>query len=147
MQNWGRVIPQALASGTLASFQDPVDVAMPTISSPDLGQIAADLWLRDPAPSDVEIFHAEGPRRYSASDVATVVSELSGRTIHAQAVPRDQWPPIFARSMAPSMADLMMRANDAKNRGLVDVEPGGAVRKGTTTLIDALRPLVSKQPS
>ena len=65
-----RVIPAALASGTLPSFQDPVDVPQPTISAPDLGLISAKLLLRPSSGNEVDVIHAEGPRRYSASDVA-----------------------------------------------------------------------------
>lgn len=145
MRNWGRVIPMALASGVLPSFQDPVDMAMPTISASDLGLIAADLLLRPVGGEDPEIVHAEGPRRYSANDVAVALTQLSGRNIQAQAVPRSQWKAILDRSIPASLADLLIKANDAKNKGgLVDIEPdAGEVRRGATDLIDALRPLLS----
>ena len=146
MHNWGRVIPTALASGTLPSLQDPIDMAQPTISAQDLGFISAKLLLRPDSGNDVDVIHAEGPRRYSASDVATSLSQLSGRTVHAQAVPRSQWKEVFGR-MPASLADLLIKANDAKNKGgLVDVEPNaGEVIYGTTELIDALRPLLPPQ--
>ncbi|EJC83282.1 putative nucleoside-diphosphate sugar epimerase [Rhizobium leguminosarum bv. trifolii WSM2297] len=147
MHNWGRVIPRAVAFGELMTFQDPVDMVQPTISAQDLGVIAADLLLRPDSGNDLEVIHAEGPRRYSASDVATAVSQLSGRLIHARAVPRSQWKEIFERTVPATLADLLIKANDAKNKGgLVDVEPNaGEVRRGTTELIDALRPLLSPQ--
>ena len=143
MHNWGRVIPVALASGTMPSFQDPIDMAQPTISAQDLGLISARLLLRPDNGNDVDVIHAEGPRRYSAGDVATALSQLSGRTVHAQAVPRSQWKEGFKR-MPESLADLLIKANDAKNQGgLVDVEPNaGEVIHGNTELIDALRPLL-----
>jgi uncharacterized protein YbjT (DUF2867 family) len=144
MHNWGRTIPVALASGTLPSFQDPVDMLQPTISAQDLGLISAELLLRSTCGSGPEIVHAEGPRRYGASDVATALGQLSGQSIHAVAVPRSQWEGIFGQSMPASLATLLIKASDAKNRGgLVDSEPGvGEIRYGTTSLIDALRPLV-----
>lgn len=143
MHNWGRVIPVALASGTLPSLQDPIDMAQPTIAAQDLGLISARLLLQPESGNDVDIIHAEGPRRYSASDVATALSQLSGRTIHAQAVPRSQWKKVFEQ-MPASLAELLIKANAAKNKGgLVDVEPNaGEVIYGTTELIDALRPLL-----
>lgn len=141
MHNWGRSIPAALASGVLTSFQDPVDMAQPTIAAGDLGRIAADLLLRPGGGR--EIVHAEGPRRYSASDVATALGRLSGRAISARAVPRAHWQEAFAGAMPASLADLLVKANDAKNEGgLVDIEPGGEIRRGATELIDALRPLL-----
>lgn len=147
MQGWGRAIPAAIASGTLPSFHDPVDIPFPTISAPDLGVIAAKLLLQPTSEKDVEIVHAEGPRRYSANDVATALSELLGRTINVEAVPRSQWTEIFEQVMSVSLAELLVKANDAQNKGgLVDVEPNSSdIRYGTTELIDALRPLLLPQ--
>lgn len=146
MQNWVRAIPAAMASGTLPSFHDPVDLLFPTISAPDLGVIAADLLLRPMGEkeNDIEIVHAEGPRRYSAIDVGVALSELLGREIRAQVVPRAQWKEGFERIMPASLAELLIKANDAQNKGgLVDVESeSGEVCYGTTELIDALRPLL-----
>jgi|SRR5579859_1023950 len=147
MHNWARGIPAALATAILPSLQDPIDKAQPTISTQDLGLIAAKLLLRPDRGNDVDVIHAEGPRRYSANDVAAALSQLSGRTIHAQAVPRSQWKVALER-MPASLAELLIKANDAKNRGgLVDVEPNaGEVIYGPTELIDALRPLLPVTP-
>lgn len=146
MHNWGRVIPTALASGTLPTFRDPIDMVQPTIAAQDLGLIAAKLLLRPESGRDLDVIHAEGPRRYSASDVATALSQLSGRTIHIQAVPCSQWTKAFEQIPA-SLAGLLIKANEAKNKGgLVDVEPNSdEVIYGTTELIDALRPFLQPQ--
>lgn len=142
MHNWGGIVPAALASGILPSFQDPVDMLQPAISAQDLGRISAALLLGSDIEGDVQVFHAEGPRRYSANDVAAALSRLSGRPVRAKAVPRPDWKIAFAR-MPASLADLLMKANDAKNKsGLVDVEPDSKALYGTTELIDALRPLL-----
>jgi NAD(P)H dehydrogenase (quinone) len=145
MQGWGRVIPVVMASGILPSFHDPLDKAFPTISAPDLGRIAANIWMQPASGKDVETFHAEGPRRYSANDVAAALSLLLGRTVEARAVPRAQWKETFERIMNASLAELLIKANDAQNEGLVDVEPAGAVCRGRTELIDALRPLTARR--
>jgi NAD(P)H dehydrogenase (quinone) len=146
MHNWGRAIPQAIASGILPSLQDPIDMPQPTISAQDLGQISARLLLRPANGNAVDVIHAEGPHRYSASDVAAALSQLLGRTLIAQAVPRSQWDKVFER-MPSSLADLLIKANEAKNKGgLVDVEPNtGEPIYGATELINALRPLLPPQ--
>jgi NAD(P)H dehydrogenase (quinone) len=146
MHNWGRGIPAALESGTLPSFQDPVEMLQPTINAPDLGQISARLLLRPDTAEVLEIIHAEGPQRYSAADIAAVLTQLSGRTVQARAVPRAHWEEAFAR-MPASLAELLIKANDAKNKGgLVDVEPNvGEVVHGTTELVDGLRSLMPPQ--
>lgn len=147
MQGWARVIPLAIASGILPSFHDPVDRTFATISAPELGLIAADLLQQPATGEDLRIIHAEGPRRCSANDVAAAQSQILGRTIEAQAVPRSQWKETFERIVSPSIAKLLIKLYDAHNRGgLIDIEPQrGELRYGTTELIDALRPLLPPQ--
>ena len=144
MHNWARVIPIALASGNLPTFQDPVDMLQPAISAQDLGLITADLLLRPDTGNDLDVIHAEGPIRYSANDVAAALTELSGRVVHARSVPRVQWQQAFERTMLASLANLLIMAADAKNKGgLVDIEPNaGEIRQGTTELIAVLRQFV-----
>jgi NAD(P)H dehydrogenase (quinone) len=146
MHNWMRAIPAALASGVLTTFQDPVERTQPTIAAHDLGCIAAELLMAPNAGKALRVVHAEGPRRYSAADVAAALSAFSGQAIAAQAVPQSQWKQAFERTMPASLAELLIKANDAKNKGgLVDIEPDvGEVRYGATTLIEALRPLVAQ---
>lgn len=148
MQGWGFVIPLAIQTGFLPSFHAPVDMAFPTISAPDLGSIAADLLLHPNAGTDVQVVHAEGPRRYSANDAAAAISQLLGRPVTAQAVPRPQWQKTFERFLSSSAARLLVDLYDAHNKGgLVDVEPNGEVRCGATEMSDALRPLVPASAS
>jgi NAD(P)H dehydrogenase (quinone) len=106
--------------------------------------IAADLLLRSAGEKDLEIVYAEGPRRYSANDVATAQNELLGQTISVEAVPRLRWRETFEQDMSASLAELLIKANYAQNKGgLVEIDPNpGKVRYGTTKLIDALRPLI-----
>lgn len=143
MEGWGRAIPVAKESGILPSFHT-VDMLVPKISAPDVGLIAAEILLRPAAAEDIEIIHAEGPRRYSANDTAAVLSELLGKTIHAKAIPRSEWKEMLDRVMSPTFADLLIKANDAANKGgMVDVESKDSkVHYGKTELIDAVRPLV-----
>ncbi|TBY80815.1 NAD(P)H-binding protein [Rhizobium leguminosarum] len=147
MEGWGLVIPVAIASGILPSFHDPVDMKFPTISAPDLGLIAADLLQQPTTGEDLQIVHAEGPHRYGANEVAAALSQLLGRTVEAQAVPRSQWKKSFERALSPSAVELLINLYDAHNKGgQIDIEPQrGEVRYGTTDLIDALRPLLPPQ--
>lgn len=144
MEGWGRVAPAAIATGILPSFHDPVDKKIPNVSAQDVGRIAADLLLHPDIETQEQIVHAEGPRRYSASDVAAALSQLLGRPITAQALPRSQWRETLGRAMGASAADLLTELYDVHSKGLIDVEPNARdVRYGTTELIDALRPLVT----
>ena len=142
MQNWARVIKPALETGILPSFHHPVSKIFPTISAPDLSGIAVEFLLRKPAASRVQIVHAEGPRRYSANDVAATLSKISGRQIVAQELPEQDWIPTLTRAgISQSYAKLVLDLFVAHNTGRIDVEPGGEVRLGTTGLLEALRPL------
>lgn len=49
--------------------------------------------------------------------------------------------------MSETMANLLVKANDAQNKGgLVDLEPEGQVLYGKTKLIDALRLNLPQEP-
>ncbi|WP_439615440.1 NAD(P)H-binding protein [Shinella sp.] len=144
MEGWGAFVPMAITTGILPSLHHPVEMDFPTVSAADVGLMAADLLLGPNVGTDVQIVHAEGPRRYSAADVAAVLSQLRGRTITAQALPRAQWLESLKRVVSASTTKLLIDLYDAHNKGgLIDVEPDGEVRYGATTLIDALRPLVT----
>lgn len=143
MEGWARASRLAAESGSLPSFYCPADMAFPTISAADLGRISAKLLLRSSGKRGVEIVHGEGPRRYSANDVAAALSTLLGRNIVVKIVPRQHWDEQLQRVMNRSLAELLVKTNDAQNSGLVDVDPNsGEVFYGTTELIDALRPLL-----
>lgn len=122
IEGWGAFIPVAIATGFLPSLHHPVERAFPAVSAPDVGLIAADLLLRPGAGTGEQIVHAEGPRRYSATDAANAFSQLLGRTITAQALPRSQWQETLERGLSASTAKLVVGAYDANNRGgLIDV--------------------------
>ena len=77
--------------------------------------------------------------------MAVALSQLLGRTITAQALPRSQWRESLGRVMSASAADLLTDLYEVHSRGgLIDVEPNARdVRRGSTELIDALRPVVA----
>jgi uncharacterized protein YbjT (DUF2867 family) len=145
MEGWASLIPGALATGVLWSLHHPVEGQFPTVAAPDVGLIAADLLRGASSGNGEQIVHAEGPRRYSANDVATAVSQLARRSVTAQELPRSRWEETLQLGLSPSSAKLVVDVYDAHNRGgLIDIEPSrGEVRRGATELIDALRPLVS----
>jgi NAD(P)H dehydrogenase (quinone) len=143
MQNWGRVFKPALETGMLPSFHHPLSKIFPTVSAPDVGVIAAELLLQPPVGASPRIVHAEGPRRYSAADVAAILSEVSGRQIVAKEIPESEWIPVLTRAgSSESYANTIRELYVAHNAGRIDVEPGGEVRLGTTELGEAFRALL-----
>ncbi|TKB22159.1 MAG: NmrA family transcriptional regulator [Mesorhizobium sp.] len=143
MQNWGRGTGRALQTGVLASLHHPVSKIFPTISAADVGLIAADLLLTDRNEA-MRIVHAEGPRRYSAVDVADALSKIAGREIVAREMPRQDWISVLvAGGMSASYAQLVADLFDTHNAGQIDAEQGvGEIRYGKTELRAALSALV-----
>jgi NAD(P)H dehydrogenase (quinone) len=144
MENWARAIPPILASGTLSSFHSPVNRALPMISAHDVGLISADLLMQPTTGNHIQIIHAEGPCRYSDKDVAATLSGLLARTIVTAQAERSQWEEIFGKIVPPSLAQLLIKTNDAHNTGgLIDVQPGSTgIRRGNTELEDVLQALL-----
>jgi NAD(P)H dehydrogenase (quinone) len=139
MQNWLRMLRPARTDGALPSLHHPVDRAFPIVSAFDVGTLAAEL-LAAPleAARSPRVIHAEGPQRYSAADVAGVFAQTLDRGVTAQALPRERWHDALAGRLGESYARLVCELQDAHNAGLIDVEPGGEVWRGTTGLAGAL---------
>jgi len=144
MQNWGRQVPAAIETGVLGSLHQPLSKRFPTVSAPDVGLIAADLIAAPARMGSPRVVHVEGPRRYSALDVATTLSGLAGRAIVPRELPRSEWVSTLRRGgLSASYADLVAELFDIHNAGLIDVEQGvGEIRRGTTDLHDVLAGLL-----
>jgi NAD(P)H dehydrogenase (quinone) len=140
MQNWLRQLPAARDKGVLPSLHHPVTRAFPTVSAFDVGRVAAEILAAPIEASRVpRVIHVEGPRRYSAADVATVFAQRLAHPVLAQATPRAEWQKALAAArLGDSYARLVIELQDAHNAGLIDVEPSGEVRRGSTKLADAL---------
>jgi uncharacterized protein YbjT (DUF2867 family) len=142
MQNASRHLEVARERGILQSLHHPVSKHFPAVSALDVGQAAAEILSRpvERAPAR-RVVHVEGPRRYSASDLSSALSRIVGRQVVAQALPRARWEAaLTSRGLGASYARLVGEMQDAHNAGLIDVEPGGEVRLGTTSLAEALAP-------
>jgi uncharacterized protein YbjT (DUF2867 family) len=139
MHNWGRFVSVAVETGVLASLHQPLTKVFPQVAAADVGGVAADLLAGPPA-SAKSIVHVEGPRRYTALDVAATLSELTGREITARAFPRDEWVPTLTHGgVGQSYAELVATMFDVHNAGRIDIDPrADAVRHGTTELRDVL---------
>lgn len=144
MENWAPALAVARESGVLPTFHIPIDATFPTVSAHDVGLEAANLLKQPIDGNDTEVVHIEGPYRYSAKDVADTLSYLLGQTVVAQAAPRAKWDESLRLNTSPSLAELLIKTNDAQNKGgLVEVEPGcTAVKYGATTLREALQALI-----
>jgi NAD(P)H dehydrogenase (quinone) len=148
MENWTRILRAAPSSGVFRHFHQPLTKILPIVWSADVGVVAADLLTEGPAqPGTSRVVHVEGPRRYAVAELVSAAEELAGTPIAPLAVPQDQWVAALTagRGLSESHARLIAEMYAAHNAGLIDVEPGGAVRRGSTTLAEGFGALLSPQ--
>lgn len=133
----------AAKAGTIPSFLQPLDHVIPMVSTADIGQAAAELlcarW------TGLRVVELEGPRRYSANDIAAGFARALGHPVRMEPVPRDSWEVRF-RSDGMKNPKPRMRMIDGFNKGWIDFEGGKAEhRTGTTQLDTVLNELAKDQ--
>jgi uncharacterized protein YbjT (DUF2867 family) len=93
MSNWDGVIEAARDSEALPTML-PADLTMPMVAPADVGEAAAQRLVSDV--DDVGIRYVEGPRRYTAADVASVLAAQLNREVQLQVIPPDDFEAAFA---------------------------------------------------
>ncbi len=143
MQNWARLTKVAAETGQLPSFYHNQAKLLPIISAFDVGSIAAELLLES-SDAKLRIVHAEGPRRYTPNDIAAAIGLLAGRDVTALLLPETEWRNVLLRAgLSESYAQLLVELYIAHNAGRIDAESDvGEIRRGSTEMLDALRPLL-----
>ena len=135
---------QAARNGVIPSFLQPLDHRLPMVAVSDIAQTAAELL--DETWTGVRVIELEGPRRYSANDIAADFSAVLQHPVRAEAVPHDQWETLF-RSQGMKNPVPRIRMIDGFNQGWIDFESGEAnSRKERTPLEAVLRSLVASDP-
>ena len=148
-ENWAAMLPVMLATGRLPSLHQPLDRALATVATQDVGALAAELLLALPhqAPSakSPRIVSVEGPRRVSLMDVARAFGAVVGREIVADAVPRNAWTPMLQRAgLSANHVQLITELYDAVNAGQIDVEKGVSEQRfGNTELSDVFASMLA----
>lgn len=143
MSNWDAQIEAVRETGRLQAMF-PADMAIPMVAPRDLGTFAAERLL-SPV-DDVAMRHVEGPRRYSAADVARVFAEALGRTVDVVITPRGQLQQAFealgfSRKAAESYARMTALSIDSGFAMPVDA------LKGETRLEEHVRDVLAKPMS
>ena len=130
---------EAAKVGVVPSFLQPLDHPIPMVATADIGRTAADLLRENWA--GLRIIELEGPRRYSANDVAAGFAEAFGHPVRMEPMPRDTWEALF-RSQGMKHPLARMRMIDGFNEGWIDFEWAGAEhRTGRITLEAVLKDL------
>jgi NAD(P)H dehydrogenase (quinone) len=139
MENFAWDVAAARDSGVIASFLQPLDKPVPMIATADIGRLAAQLIQEDW--QGVRIVELEAARRYTPNEVAATFANILGRSVRAEAVPRETWGSLFT---SQGMKDPIPRIQmlNGFNEGWIDFENGEAgTIKGATDLEAVLRRL------
>jgi NAD(P)H dehydrogenase (quinone) len=133
---------EAAKAGVVPSFLQPLDHPIPMVATADIGSTAADL-LRE-SWRGLRIVELEGPRRYSANDVAAGFAEAVGHRVQMEPVSRETWEALFRlQGMKHPLARIRMI--DGFNEGWIDFEGVGAEhRTGKTPLEAVLKDLAAQ---
>jgi len=134
---------EAAKKGIVSSFLQPLDHPIPMVATADIGSTAASLlretWI------GLRIVELEGPRRYSANDVAVGFAEAFGHPVRMEPVPRDTWEALF-RSQGMKHPLARIRMIDGFNEGWIDFEGDGVEhRAGRIPLETVLKDLTAQR--
>ena len=130
-------VEPARKTGVIPSFLQPLDRAVPMVSTLDVGRAAARL-LRE-SWTGKRIVNLEGPRRVSPNDIAAAFARLLDKPVKAAAVARNEWEELF-HAQGMTNPTPRMRMLDGFNEGWIDFK--AETVKGGVALEDALRPLL-----
>ena len=132
----------AAKAGIIPSFLQPLDHPIPMVATTDIASTAAEL-LRE-SWTGLRIVELEGPRRYSANDVAAGFGEAVGHPVQMEPVPRGTLEALF-RSQGMKHPLPRIRMIDGFNEGWIDFEGGGAEhRTGRIPLESVLKDLAAQ---
>jgi uncharacterized protein YbjT (DUF2867 family) len=134
-------VASARDEGVLRSFLQPADKAFPMVATKDVGRLASDLLrLSGTGPRIVEL---EGPVRISANKLARAFSDVLGRPVRVEIVPRENWEGLF-RTQGMNNPLPRMRMLDGFNEGWIEFQDHGrSAAKGNTPLVDVITALVT----
>ena len=130
-------------SGLIQSYLQPLDRAVPMVSTDDVGRAAAALlqerW------EGKRVVELEGPQRVSSNALAAAFAKALGTSVRAEVVPRTQWESIF-RAQGMKNPTPRMQMIEGFNAGWIDfAERGAHARKGSISIDQAITTLIQRQ--
>jgi uncharacterized protein YbjT (DUF2867 family) len=140
MENCSWDVAPARDAGVIHSFLQPLDKPLAMVATADVGRVAAELLQENW--SGRRIVELQGPTRIAPNDIAATFTDLLGRSVKVQAVPRETWETLF-KSQGMTNPLPRMQMLDGFNQGWLDFEYSEADRrKGTVTLKETLQTLI-----
>lgn len=142
MENSAWDVAPARERGVIPSFLQPLDKPVPMVATAEIGRVAAELLQEEV--SGHRIVELEGPRRVTPDGIAADFSELLGRSVRTEAVPRETWEQLF-RSQGMKNPEPRIRMLDGFNEGWIEFEGGEAgSRKGEIEIETVLKGLIER---
>jgi uncharacterized protein YbjT (DUF2867 family) len=143
MDNAALDIASASENGVIRSYLQPLDHPVPMIAAEDVGRTAAALLQEDRAGH--RVVELEAAERITPNAIATAFAMALGRSVRAEAVPREAWEKIFRtegmRNPLPRMQML-----DGFNEGWIDfADRGDNALTGRIDIESVVAGLVQKQ--
>jgi uncharacterized protein YbjT (DUF2867 family) len=140
LENWGAVAHPIKADGVLPSFL-PLDVAVPMVSTPDIGKTAAQALLD--GPRGVRVIELAGPTDPTPNELAAAASKILGKPVKAVQAPLEAVVPTFTSfGLSQNIAELYRDMYAGIASGRVAAEPGNEKVRGTTSVEETLRKLL-----
>ena len=145
MENASWDIAPARERGVIPAFLQPLEKPVPMVATAEIGRVAAELLTR--TESQQSVVELEGPERVTPNQIAAVFSELLGRPVRMEMIPRESWESLF-RSQGMKNPQPRIRMLDGFNEGWIEFESGAAgSHKGTVPLKVALKRLLDGAPA
>lgn len=141
MENFSGSIADA-KSGKFMSFLNPLDLKIPMVASKDIGLLAAKLLVEDWYGK--RIIELEGPCKYSANDVAFVLSNHLSQSVTPEIIPSSQYAEIYQSfGCSVKASEMMAELNNGFNNEHILFEGLGREHAvGETLLEDALKSFI-----
>jgi uncharacterized protein YbjT (DUF2867 family) len=142
MENSAWDVVPARDTGVVPSFLQPLDKPAPMVATADIGRVAAAALQEEW--KGCRIVELEGPHRVTPNEIAATFSELLGRSVRMEIVPRETWESLF-RSQGMKNPMPRIRMLDGFNEGWIEFERGeaGALR-GSVALRTVLAGLIER---
>jgi NAD(P)H dehydrogenase (quinone) len=133
----------AAKNGVIQSYLQPLERAVPMVSTDDVGRTAAVLlqerW------EGKRVVELEGAQRVSPNALAAAFAKVLGTPVQAEVVPRDRWESLF-RAQGMKNPAPRMQMLDGFNAGWIDFPDRGAhARKGSISIDQAIATLIQRE--
>jgi len=136
------VLPAAQHQSVLPNFFPP-EHKVATIATRDIAPVVVRSLLSPPAAS--EVVYVFGTHEYSAVDQAAYLSKKLGKEIKLLNLPVSAASGAIQQGgVGASLANLFQEMYEGAMKGLLGVEPGHRIEKGTSTLEEAMDPYFTK---